>query len=251
MLNLLDPLLAPFARLLVAHGVSFPDLMERLKGHYLAAASRQARREGSKLTDSRLSVMTGLQRRDIVRLRDMPTPKSRPNHLATLIARWQTDPHYASAPLPKTGPAPSFDALAKEIRRDIHPRTMLDALLAAGTVRLDGDQIILQQSSYQPAKGSEDQIAYLAHNLGDHFQTAAENVQGQSPPHFERAVHYTGLTKTQIEALRQEHANGQMALFEALSRQAAAMKQGNGPDAEHRFRAGSYFLATPTEQGDA
>ena len=193
MLDLLDRLLAPFARLLVARGVLFPDLVERLKSHYVRAARDQA--EG-KITDSRLSVMTGLQRRDIVRLRDDPPRPERPNHLATLIARWQTDPVYKGRDLPKNGPEPSFEALAFDIRRDVHARTMLDALLSAGTVTLTpDDHVHLAQTSYQPLAGSEDQLAYLTRNMGDHLMAATDNVLGAAAPHFERAVHYGGLTE--------------------------------------------------------
>lgn len=242
MLNLLDTLLAPLARLMVARGILFPDLAERLKAHYVAAAQVEAQ------TDSRISVMTGLQRRDIARLRAAPPKEERPNHLATLIARWRTDPNYKAQPIPKAGPAPSFEALAHSIRRDIHPRTMLDALADAGTVAIDNDQITLLESSYQPLAGSEDQLAYLAHNLGDHVAAATDNVLGQTPPHFERAVHYEGLTAGQIADLAAQHQTGQMRLFEELSQAAAAMKALPIDGGRHRFRAGAYFY--PASTGD-
>jgi len=75
---------------------------------------------------------------------------------------------------------------------------MLDALAEVGTVSIDRDLISLAQTSYQPLAGSEDQLAYLAHNLADHVAAATDNVIGHTPPHFERAVHYAGLTDTQI-----------------------------------------------------
>jgi len=59
MLHILDILLAQLARLMVAQSIAFPDLAERLKTHYVAAAIRA----GAK-TDSRISVVTGLQRGD-------------------------------------------------------------------------------------------------------------------------------------------------------------------------------------------
>mgnify|MGYP001795759699 CR=1 FL=1 len=236
--SMLDTLLAPFARLMVAQGVLFPDLMERLKAHYVTAATAQS---DGKVTDSRLSVMTGLQRRDIVRLRETPAQQERPNHLATLVALWQTNPDYAGKALPKNGPAPSFETLARAVRRDVHPRTMLDALLAAGTVTHTDDIVTLVQSSYQPLAGSEDQLAYLPHNLGAHMSAATDNVLGQQPPHFERAVHYTDLTVDQISELRAEHKAGQMELFERLSRKAGAMKALPNAKGQHRFRAGAYF----------
>ncbi|KMW59162.1 hypothetical protein AIOL_004143 [Candidatus Rhodobacter oscarellae] len=244
MLDVLDPIFSALARLMVARGVLFPDLAERMKGHYVRAATAQA---DGKVTDSRLSVMTGLQRRDVARLRDAPTREPRMNHLSRLVALWQTEDGYhvggEAQPLPKNGPAPSFEALAFEVRKDVHPRTMLDALQAAGTARVDAasGEVELLEKSYQPLSGSDDQLSYLAKNMADHMSSASENVQGQTPPHFERAVHYTGLTEAQVTELRAVHAEAQMAVFLDLSQRATAMKAQNDANAAHRFRAGGYF----------
>lgn len=240
MINLLDPLFKAFARLTVARGILFPDLMERLKIHYIEAAKSIT---DGKATDSRLSLLTGLQRRDIVRLRAVDTDTRKPSHLAKLVALWQTDPTYdAAKTLPRNGPAPSFEALARLVRRDVHPRTMLDALVATGTVVIMADDSVqLAKTSYQPLSGSEDQLAYLAQNMGDHLGAATDNVLGHTPPHFERAVHYSDLTADQIAALKAEFDTEQMALLERLSRKAAAMKKLPSGETQHRFRAGGYF----------
>jgi hypothetical protein len=178
----------------------------------------------------------------------------RPNHLSRLVALWQTGAEWsrdgAALPLARSGPGQSFEALAQAVRRDVHPRTMLDTLAAAGTVALseDGQEVLLTQTSYQPLAGSDDQLAYLSRNLGDHAQAAAENVQGASPSHFERAVHYSGLTEAQVAALSERFAAGEMALFQDISQTAARMKAENAqPDPQPgllRFRAGGYFYRT-------
>lgn len=251
MLSPLDPLFAAFARLTVARGILFTDLMERLKRHYITAATSMTT---GKITDSRLSVLTGLQRRDIVRLREVQHPEQAPNHLARLVALWQTESSYNTAgtpkPLAKNGPAPSFEALARIVRRDVHARTMLDTLLATGTVMInEADQSVqLLQTSYQPLSGSEDQLAYLAANFGDHLNAATDNVLGHTPPHFERAVHYSGLTASQIDELKADYNAGQMALLEQLSQKAAAMKKLPSEKAHDRFRAGGYFYHTSEDE---
>ncbi len=244
MLNLLDALLAPTARILVARGVTFPEFAERMKSHYIAAARRQAQADGTKITDSRLSVMTGLQRRDVARLKDAEPKEKRVHHLARIVSLWQTDGGYPSV-LPRSGPAPSFEALAQDVHRDVHPRTMLDALVAAGTVREEEDSVILIETSYQPLAGTDDQIAYLAKNVGDHAAAATENVMGHEPRHFERAVHYTRLTEAQVAELEDEFRKAEMAVLEEMSRKAAKMKR-NGKGTV-RFRAGSYFYSTGTD----
>ncbi len=244
MLNLLDALLAPTARLLVARGIVFPEFMERMKSHYIAAAQAQAEEEDMKVTDSRLSVMTGLQRRDIARLKDEKLKEKRVHHLARLVALWRTKEDYPET-LPKSGPAPSFEALAQIVHRDVHPRTMLDALEAAGTISVAENAVSLQATSYQPLAGTDDQIAYLARNVGDHATAATENVLGRDPRHFERAVHYTRLTNAQIRELETDFAAAEMELLEKISQKAAKMKaDGTGTQ---RFRAGSYFYTVEGE----
>lgn len=244
MIDFLDRLLAPFARLMVARSVQFPELAERLKAHYVEAAKGMS---DGKLTDSRLAVLTGLQRRDISRLRALPAPAPRIHHLARLLALWQNEPAFAGRDLPKSGPTPSFETLAQIVRKDIHPRTMLDTLEAAGAVSVDPttQHVRLLQGSYQPLSGSEDQLAYLTQNLGDHFDAATENVLGHDQKHFERAVHYAGLTEDHVASLKSVYDAEQMALLKRLSAQAAEMKkeaalQPSGPG-QSRFRAGGYF----------
>lgn len=244
MLNLLDALLAPTARVLVARGVVFPEFVERMKSHYIAAAQKQAEAEGTKITDSRLSVMTGLQRRDVARLKDLKLKEKRVHHLTRLVALWQTEEGYPRT-ITKSGPAPSFEALAQIVHRDVHPRTMLDALQAAGTVSIRDDKVTLEATSYQPLAGTDDQIAYLARNVGDHATAATENVLGRDPRHFERAVHYTKLTAEQIAQLETDFAKAEMEILEKISQKAAKMKR--DATGTHRFRAGSYFY---TFEGD-
>ncbi|MCV2892939.1 DUF6502 family protein [Lentibacter sp. XHP0401] len=255
MLPTLDHILAPLARLLVARGVPFGDLMERMKGHYVQAASEQsAAQSDGKITDSRLSVMTGLQRRDIARLRAFEHKAPKPNPLTRLVALWQAHPDYSRSgkplPLPRTGDAPSFESLAREVRQDVHPRAMLDTLFAAGTVKLCKDTVELTQNAYVPLAGSEEQLDYLAENVGDHLAAAAENVLGPYPLHFERAAHYTGLTPAQVKILTASYDAAQMALLEDIASQAEALKLKAPTGASARFRAGGYFYSATGETSD-
>lgn len=252
MLPTLDHILAPLARLLVARGIPFGDLTERMKGHYVQAASEQsAAQSDGKITDSRLSVMTGLQRRDIARLRAFEHKAPKPNPLTRLVALWQAHPDYSQngkpKPLPRTGDAPSFESLAREVRQDVHPRAMLDTLFAAGTIKLDQDTVELAQNAYVPLAGSEEQLDYLAENVGDHLAAAAENVLGPHPIHFERAAHYTGLAPEQVKSLADRFNAAQMALLEDIAAEAEALKARAPSGASGKFRAGGYFYSSTGE----
>jgi hypothetical protein len=246
MSDALDHVLAPLCRLFVARGVGFADLVERLKGHYVQAALQLV---DNKPTDSRLSVMTGLQRREISRLREFRPRPSKPNHLSRLVALWQAHPDYApdgqAIALPRTGDAPSFEALARDVRKDVHPRTMLDTLEQTGTVEIDAatQKVRLMTTAYRPLSGGDEQLTYLDDNVGDHLAAATANVLGQKPAFFERSVHYSGLSEAQISTLTEMYHQAQMDLLEKLNREAATMKAKAPKGAATRFRAGGYFYA--------
>lgn len=226
--RIVDALFAPIARLLVARGVVFADTAGRLKQAYLRAALRLA---GPDATDSRISVMTGLQRRDIVMLRGEEPLGRGVNHASRLVASWVTN---GGQPLPRKG----FDALALQVRRDVHPRTMLEQLLAAGTVTMADGTVRLEQGSYQPAAGSAPQMGYLADNAGDFLATAVGNVLGDTL-HFERAVHYNQLDAAAVAHLEATFRAGQMALLGQINAQAATLQK--TMPGSLRFRAGAYF----------
>ena len=231
MISVLDLLLRPIARLAIARGVLFGQVADRLKLQFLRASSEVAGTE--KLTDSRISVMTGLQRRDIVRLRDMPDdPPQVANHLARLVAVWHQQ---GGGTLDRK----RFDALAHDIRRDVHPRTMLEQLAHSGTVALAGDQVSLLAASYQPLPGSADQLDYLGRNGADFLNTATANVMQDPAPFFERAAHYNHLSEEAVATLEADYRAAQMAVLQDISAKAAKL-QDSDPGSV-RFRAGAYF----------
>ena len=59
-----------------------------------------------------------------------------------VFAHWRSDKRYrkrggAPRTLPRVGPAPSFESLAQEVTRDVHPRALLEELLRLKLAVLD------------------------------------------------------------------------------------------------------------------
>ncbi len=233
--SVLSRLFQPLARLAIAKGMRFGDVAEQLKRAYVGVARDLAE---PKASVSRISVMTGLQRRDVSRLLENAGQpgQTRPNALSRLVALWLA--RFDGAPLPHHGAEGSFDALARSIRRDVHPKSLLQELIAAGTAEVDSDVVRLLKAAHVPLKGSEAQIEYLGKNVGDHFAVAVGNVL-QDPPAFELAVHYDGLS---IEAVQELEAlwrkRVEPILHEVSARALALQQQESGPA---RFRGGGYF----------
>lgn len=230
----LDAIFRPLARLAIAKGIRFAEASERLRRAYVKCAIAEA---GSDATDSKLSVLTGLQRRDIARLRraKMETPP-RPDPLSRLVALWLAE--FDGAPLARRGPGASFEVLARRIRKDIHPRTSLDALVAAGTVALEGDSVVLKKHAHVPMEGSDELIRYLGMNVGDHLEVAVGNVLGD-PPSYELAVHYDGLSEAAVQSLRDVWRERMAPVMQEVN--AKALELQNQSPGDGRFRAGGYF----------
>ena len=233
----LDPILKPLARLAVRKGWLFPIVERRLRHAYVEAAQAF---DGDKTTDSKISIKTGLQRRDIARLRsenDSAETKRQP--LAEIIALWWDDPTFDPEGIPIQGDSASFTNLARSVRKDVHPRTFLNILVESGVVSELGEQVSLNTRSYRPLSGSDEQLAYLADNVGDHLAAAVSNVVAGGRK-YDMAVHYKGLSESAISQLDQHFRTRMKQTLEELDSMARSL-----PDTEdglHRFRAGGFFF---------
>lgn len=230
-----DLILRPLARLAIRRGWTFGEVSERLRRAFLVAARAEA---GPDATDSRLSVMTGLQRRDIARLKDSTDPKPQRQPLSEIIALWAEDPAFDTSALPAKGPHPSFASLAAQVRKDVHPRTFLDMLIAAGAVTETDDGLRLSARGYQPLPGSEDQLAYLGANVGDHLSAAVTNIVDGADA-YDVSVHYTGLNAEAVARIEALWRQKQQELAQELNRFVRHLPA--EADGDQRFRAGAYF----------
>lgn len=233
----LDPILTPLARLAVRKGWLFPVVERRLRHAYVEAAQAI---DGDGATDSKISIKTGLQRRDIARLRSERDPPDTKRHpLAEIIALWWDDPAFDPEGIPIQGDKASFTSLARSIRKDVHPRTFLNILIENGAVSEIGKCVRLNTRSYRPPSGSDEQLAYLADNVGDHLATAVLNVVDGGRK-YDMGLHYKGLSAKAIAQLDQQFRVRMRQALEELDTMARGLP--DTEDGPHRFRAGGFFF---------
>ena len=268
MLGALRPLLRPLVRLLIACGATFPAAADLLRRLYVEVAQvglpPQAR------TDSRISVLTGVHRKELRRLREAPELIELVPEAVTIgsvvVARWLGVPPYAGRRrkprvLPRLGPAPSFETLVESVTRDVRPRTILDDFLAQGLVTVDAkDRVHLAAAAYLPAPGRVAQLFYFSRNLRDHAAAGAANVLAAGPaPFLDRSLHYDRLTQEAADALEAAARQAAEALLLDLNRLALRLIEegGEAPPGETgaRVNVGLYVFkerepdAAPEEPG--
>ena len=254
-------ILRPLARLAVARAFPLPAFVQMLKEVLVEAAADELAERGEKPTQSRLSVLTGVHRRDVRTLMDGRHRGGHPDEpvsrAETVVGRWLGDPAYQDyqgrpLPLPRFGPAPSFETLAWDVSKDVRPRTLLDELKRLGCVRYDenGDTVHLDVAAFIPTADETAMLAMFEANLADHASAAVSNLRGRGP-FLERAVYYTHIPKPAVDVLEEKARAASMDLLEALNADALAAQREAGTARLERFRFGVFFyreaLADPAD----
>lgn len=257
LISALRRLLRPLVRLLIAKNIGLAALTELLKEAYVDVALNEFPVGAKKQTDSRISLLTGVHRKDVKRLRDRPTEKmSAPRSIGLggqIVARWLgtrglLDRKGQPLPLPRKAESPggpAFDSLVAGVSKDLRPRAVLDEWLRLGVARLDDEgRVVLNQLAFVPEKGFEEKAFYFGRNIHDHLAATAHNLLEEGNPTLERSVHYTGLTDESARELADvAERTGTQALL-AMNRLALelAEKDKGRATATRRINFGLYFF---------
>jgi hypothetical protein len=169
-------MLTPLVRILLRNKIPYGTFAELAKWVYVDVACREFSIPGKKQTTSRISVITGLNRKEVKRLRETEGPDDlgaaeRYNRAARVISGWIRDYRYSDEngrprDLPFEGDT-SFSALVKSYSGDIPPRAVLDEMVNAGVVERKGDSISLRTRGYIVKGVDVDKIGILGSDVSD------------------------------------------------------------------------------------
>ena len=225
LIEVLRTLMQPLAALSVARGMPFATVEEMLKKAFIDAAQRAHSNAAAHRMVSRISTVTGLNRREVSRLTqsgnaDSPARPMRRSPATQVFTRWIAEPSLKTAkgkplPLPRQGPAPSFEALARSVNSDVHPRSLLEELCRLGLVQIDGDTVHIMRESFVPKEDTDRMLGFLGGNVGDHLRAAVANVLSDPPPHLEQAVFADELSQASLDEFRTVARTQWQALLQA------------------------------------
>lgn len=255
LIEALQRLLRPLIRLLLAKQITYPYLISLLKPLFVEVAATEFPLQGKQQTDSRLSLLTGVHRKDIRRILDESREESVPpaniSLGARLIARWNGETEYLDAearpiPLPRLAQAdgsPSYERLVTEESKDIRPRAVLDEWLRLGLVEIDAnDMVQLRSGAFVPEYGLDEKLYYLGRNMRDHLASAVHNVLDEKPAFLERSVYSDGLSQEAIAELAQMAESMSMDMLRTLNQRARELKKSAPTKGEsNRMTFGVYF----------
>ena len=264
LLRALRKLLRPLVRLMLARGIPYTYLTELLKGLFVEVADREFGLDNKPPTDSRISLVSGVHRKDVSRLRQLQqTAQTTEPAVVSLgsqvVARWLAAPPYVQddgkprplARMISEGGDLSFEALVSSINNDIRSRVVLDEWMRLGVVHLDDEErICLNTEAFVPSRNADEKAFYLGHNLHDHACAAVNNLLGGAPL-MDRSVHYTELSAASVQQLAQLSEKLGMQALLAVNKcamQAEAkdqMQAADNPTPRQRMTFGVYFYTEP------
>jgi len=260
-------LLRPLARILLRNGVSFSTFADIAKWTYVDIATQEFGIEGRKQSTSRVSVITGLSRREVMRVRKLPRPDvtastEQHNRAARVIAAWRRERDFQDAKgrpalLAVEGPGATFSELVKRYSGNVPTRAVLDELSHVGAVerRADG-KIRLLTRAYIPREIAAHKLNILGMDVHHLITTIDHNLNPDTPePIFQRKVSYDNLPDEVLPKFRKLFARKAQNLLESADRWLAQNDRDTTPTVEgrgsNRAGFGIFFFEESSKKGES
>ena len=234
-INALRRILKPMVRLALKHGVSAEQFAVVLDQVYVEIADGEFRLPGRKQSASRVSVLTGINRRAVARIRaeledegltqHAMQSESKHNRAERVVTAWLREPAYldelgSPRNLPMEGPA-SFAELVNLFGGDIPHRAVADELLRVNAVTMNGaDELQLRARGYVPEPSSE----ALLHIFGQHgyelLDTIERNIDrgNETPRLYQRRVVNNRIREEDVAEFLEMTARSSQQLLEEYDR---------------------------------
>lgn len=212
-------LMEPIIGILLRNGVTHKDLVAICKQIYVQVASEEFGLRGRQTNLSRVAMLTGIDRKEVARVKDSLNNSSEGEHnqqhqdrLTRLLSAWHQDPDFCDSgnhPLPLTieGEQQSFALLARRYGGDFPASALLKELKRVGVVEDQTDgKVIATKRYFVPAQsdpGALLRAGSVFHDLGSTLHHNLYKANKQQPLRFERRASNTQMSPENLAAFRE------------------------------------------------
>jgi hypothetical protein len=252
--------LRPMVKRLLEMGIPFGALEVRLRELYVEVAESELALPARRQTDSRISLVTGINRKEVKRIRSAKDQLKAPrsfsiNQATSLISRWMTDPettdrHGRPRPLPyRAERGPSFMKLARKLTGDLAPRVLLNELVRSGAAELlAGDIVVLRGDAYVP-KAKPSELVILGEDPAELIETILRNIFAEGKERMlQRKVYYDNLGADAADRIRAQMRREGERFLRRINRLLSSYDRDRNPQApggeRHYAALGVYFFDT-------
>ena len=179
--------LRPLASMLLRFGMTWKEFSDLSKSAFVQAATEEFGINGRPTNVSRVSILTGIGRKEVKRQRDLmeanePPVKRKTTDATRLLSGWHQDPEFLDTnSLPKllreNGHGPTFEKLFSRYGGDIAMPTMIKELTKTGAMeRLESGELKVLMRYYQPSLADSENLQFAVDRIHDVIETMNNNV---------------------------------------------------------------------------
>ena len=258
-------ILKPLIQILLRHDISHGEFSELAKRAYVEVAFKHFSIPSRKTTYSRVAVLTGLSRKEVVRIsekleHEAPTlEKATPNRASRVIAAWLRDADFSTEEnepkvLPLKGQSASFEQLVARYGGDVTMGSILEELERVGAITWPDQQSVkLSHHAYIPDKSQQDKIDIVATCTSDLLSTAAYNIENDKDnARFQRQVIYHRIPVSIAKQFEQYSRKKNLSILLDYNRWLAKQASSNGPQTDEptrRIGVGIYYFESESDPG--
>lgn len=208
-------MMRPVVRQLITYGISYPAFSRVVRQLYFNVAEQEFTLPFKRQTDSRIALLTGINRKEIAELRrhkekPTPIPEVEDSLMTHVIGRWMAPPYADTDGNPQRLPyeiddpqGVSFAHLVREATTDIPVRSVLDELVQTGAVSLLADgHVVLQREAHVPAADAAAKLTLLGSDPAELFSTIVHNIEHADAPRLQRKVVYDNVGSDALAELQ-------------------------------------------------
>ncbi len=253
-------ILYPLVRILLRNGIPSDALTELVRKTYVDVAEAEFGLEGKRQTTARISVITGLNRKEVARLRGdalANDDRARWNRAATVLGAWLRDEDFQDAngdpqSLSFDEGNPSFVALVKKYSGDMQPRAIADELLRVGAIEEMEGKLQMTSRGYVPAEDPEAVAEILGIDTAEFIEIIDHNMQaGPDDTHFQVKVLSDNVPAQHVEEFNAYSRQLSKPVIEELNRwlsERDMKRDWSGDDDRFELGVGVYQIIRPAKR---
>ncbi|MEE9494397.1 MAG: DUF6502 family protein [Gammaproteobacteria bacterium] len=254
-------ILKPLVKVLINNDISHGEFAEYTKRAYIDVAYEHFSIPNRKTTYSRVAVLTGLNRKEVVRLTKQAMEEVQPrkgttNRAMRVVSGWLQDADFQDADgqpedLPLKDVDKSFETLVMRYSGDITARAVLDELERVGIARFDfaSQQVRLLQQGFIPRYSEPEQIDVLSVCVSDLLETAVHNLDSEDP-YFQRQLIHKDIPEDLAREFKAYSQKKSFALLKDLNHWVTKRVDGSTSETQRlsRVGVGIYYFEDAIQQ---
>ena len=205
----LELMLRPIIRFCIRRSIKLQDFLQISKTIFVRVAEAEMEQSEVKVSASRLSLMTGVHRKDVAQiLSEGPLFKNEKNFITRIIGQWQNDPRFSTkSGKPRTltcqGKNNEFIDLVRSVSNDPNPYTVLYELERLGMVQKTSRGLKLIGTFFNPSMNPTESLKLLASDTDDLITAVEENIEGtEKVPNLHIKTEYDKVSEDAVEKIR-------------------------------------------------